>query len=164
MGSQTIFCSWYFYACGGRSVACYYLIISSQSYCLLQKCLHDHGLQCSCGLSWKDCYSTMSLLREWPSFIIKQLSQNVLQMWIMAKIIYSLSTAMIQHLFQLLTVSMNFDQALKPLWIFLTAGLCSLYFPLWALLIWKLENSFDGFLLGRSSHISPCNFYWPSFI
>lgn len=115
LGSQTIFCSWYFHACGGHSVACYYLIISSQSYCPLQKCLHDHGLQCSCGLSRKDCNSTTSILREWPSFIIKQLSQNVLQMWIMAKIIFSLSTAMIQHLFQLLTVSMNFDQALKPL-------------------------------------------------
>lgn len=35
---------------------------------------------------------------------------------------------------------------------------------LWTLLIWKLEKSFDGCLLERSSHISSCTFYWPSFI
>lgn len=139
MGSQTIFCSWYFHACGRHNVACYHFIVSSQSYCLLQNCLHDHDLQCSCPLSWKDCYSKMSILREWPNFIIKQLSGNVLQMWIMEK-----------------SISMDFDQALVN--FFLQLDHIVLISHLWALLIWKLEKSFDGFLLERSSHISPCNF------
>lgn len=123
-------CSWYFHAGGGHSVARYHLIISAQSCCLLQKHLHGHGLQCSCPLSWKDCYSTVSIVWEGPSFIIKPVSRNELQMWIVAKIIFFLRTVMIQYQFQLLKVSVDFDQAVKHLSIFLIAGLCCPYFPL----------------------------------
>lgn len=128
---------------------------SSQSYSLLQKHLQNHDLQCSCPLSWKDYYSTVSTFRERPSFITKQLSENVLHMWFMAKIIFFLSTALIQYLFQLLMVSMDFNQVLKLLSTFLKAVLYCHYFPSVSIAYLKVRKIFWWIPAGKVKSYIP---------
>lgn len=106
-GSQTIFCSWYFHACGGHSVTFNHLIIpvllsaakaSSQSWSSMQLPTELEGLL----------LNSVNTQRKVQLHYKTTLRECNPQMWIMAKIIFFLSTAMIQYLFQLPTVSMDF--------------------------------------------------------
>lgn len=147
--------SWYCHACGGHSVACHHLIISPQSYCLLQRQFHTRGLQCSCPLSWKGSYSTWQHSGNGPASLPHSSQGMCYKCGLWQKLSFFLSIAMIQYLFQLLTVSMDFDQALKSLSIFLTAGLYCPYFPFVSIASLKVRKIFWWIPAGKVKSYIP---------
>lgn len=155
MRSQTIFCFWYFHACGGHSVH----VTSSSS--------HPSPAVC-CKSSFM--LVVFSAVAHWAGRVLTQrdntqgraqlhyetaLRECVTNVDYGKNYLFFLSIAMIQYLFQLLTVSMDFDQALKSLSIFLTAGLYCPYFPFVSIASLKVRKIFRWIPAGKVKSYIP---------